>query len=272
MPAAETGLYARVVALTDIGKKRKNNEDNYIVMPLDGNVLDKGADGLIFSLEGPGLLLAVADGMGGHQSGEVASRLCVENVGEKLMDNLAESPTQDMTSALRNAAEESHREIYEASLNDEALHGMGCTLTAAVLGRRAATLAQVGDSRAYLFRQGRLLLLTEDQTVGNLLRASDELVAAGDRVNDILTQAIGAQLSVSVAMSSRALEPYDQFLICCDGLYKAVADEDIARILGDEAPLRARAEALIEQANENGGPDNITVVTAEIRPLAGQTK
>lgn len=261
-------LCAHVIALTDIGKKRKNNEDNYLVLPLDGEVLRESPEGFTFSLSEPGLLLAVADGMGGHQSGEVASRLCVENLGEELLGRLPEerAAVRDIESVFRAAVEATHGLIYNSSQDDAALQGMGCTLTAALLYQCRAGLAQVGDSRAYLFRRGRLSLLTEDQTVGNLLRAGDEGVPLGERVNDILTQAMGAQEKLSVVMTSLGLEPYDLMLICCDGVYKVVSDEETAQILAWEAPLRAKAEAFITQANQNGGPDNITVVLAEIRP------
>ncbi|MGH9398262.1 MAG: PP2C family protein-serine/threonine phosphatase [Terriglobia bacterium] len=262
------GLCAHVVALTDIGKRRKNNEDNYLVLPLDGKVLRESSEGFTFSLSEPGLLLAVADGMGGHQSGEVASRLCVENVGEELLGRLPEDRIagRDLDSVFRSAVEATHSLIYNASQGDQALQGMGCTLTAALLYQRRAAIAQVGDSRAYLFREGRLSLLTEDQTVGNLLRSGDESAPLGDRVNDILTQAMGAQEKLNVVMSSARLEPYDSMLICCDGVYKVVSDEETTQILAWETPLRAKAEAFITQANQNGGPDNITVVLAQIRP------
>lgn len=260
-------LCAHVIALTDIGQKRKNNEDNYLVLPLDGEVLHESPDGFTFSLGEPGLLLAVADGMGGHQSGEVASRLCVDNLGENLLGRLPDDrASKDAESELRAAVEATHQLIYSSSQDDPALQGMGCTLTAALLCQRRALVAQVGDSRAYQFREGRLSLLTEDQTVGNLLRGGDEGAPLGDRVNDILTQAMGAQEKLSVVMSAAGLEPYDSLLICCDGVYKVVSDEETAQILAWEAPLRAKAEAFITQANERGGPDNITVVLAEIRP------
>lgn len=260
-------LCAQVVALTDVGQKRKNNEDNYLVLPLDGEVLRQGAEGFTFSLAGPGLLLAVADGMGGHQSGEVASRLCVEILGDELVKLLPETgaSVEHLEPSLRAAVEATHQQIFEASQKDPGLEGMGCTLTGALLSSRDAYIAQVGDSRAYLFRENHLTQLTEDQTVGNLLRATDNS-RYGDRVNDILTQAMGAQQNVNVVMSSSAMQAGDTLLICCDGLYKIVSDAEIAAILAWEAPLRDKAERLIAQANQNGGPDNITVVLAEIRP------
>lgn len=263
-----TPFRAHVVALTDIGCKRKNNEDNFLVFPLDGEVLREGPEGLAFELGGAGLLLAVADGMGGHRSGEVASQLCVSTLGEELVSRLPEAPgsAEAAESLMRQAVEATHHTIYEASQGDPALYGMGCTLTAALLHTGSLTVAQVGDSRAYLFREGRLSRLTEDQTVGNLLHGGDDSGLAGERVNDILTQAMGAQPQLNVAMSSFSISAFDSIMVCCDGLYKVVPGDEIAEILALDAPLRERAEAFIRRAIEKGGPDNITVVLADIRP------
>lgn len=261
-------LQARVVALTDIGIRRKNNEDNFLVLPLDGEVLQEGPQGFDFSLDGTGLLLAVADGMGGHQSGEVASRLCVDTLGEELVSRLPGSAVsaEAADGIVRQAVEATHAAIYEAAQGDAALQGMGCTLTACLFQAHALIVAQVGDSRAYLFREGRLSRLTEDQTVGNLLRGGEDDAMSGERVNDILTQAMGAQPDLNVATSAFSVSAFDSILICCDGLYKVVPGEEIAQILALDAPLRARAETFIRRAIEKGGPDNITVVLADIRP------
>lgn len=258
-------LRARVVPLTDIGQKRKNNEDNYLVLPLDGEVLEQTAEELSFSLSVPGLLLAIADGMGGHQCGEVASRLCVENLGEELFKRLPESsaPDTDASSLLQEAVEATHQIVYQESQTHPALEGMGSTLTAALIRGQRLTLAQVGDSRAYLIREGRLNLLTEDQTVGNLLRAQ-EISPETAPINDVLTQAMGAQAGLQVVTSVAEVAPGDALLLCSDGLYKVVSPDEILDIFRSPASTRAKAESLIQRANENGGPDNITVVLAEI--------
>lgn len=259
---------AHVVALTDIGCRRKNNEDNFLVFPPDREVLGEGPEGLAFVLSEAGLLLAVADGMGGHQSGEVASRLCVTTLGEELVSRLPEGAgsVEATENMMRRAVEATHRVIYEASQGDPGLSGMGCTLTAALLHTGTLTVAQVGDSRAYLFREGRLSRLTEDQTVGNLLHGGGENEIAGERVNDILTQAMGAQEELNVAMSSFNINAFDSIMICCDGLYKVVPGDEIAEILALDASLRERAATFIRRAIDKGGPDNITVVLADIRP------
>ncbi|HEX5483655.1 MAG TPA: PP2C family serine/threonine-protein phosphatase [Terriglobia bacterium] len=258
-------LRARVVPLTDIGRKRKNNEDNYLVLPLDGEVLEQTPEELSFSLSAPGLLLAVADGMGGHQCGEVASRLCVENLGEEIFKRLPEDsgPDVDPYAAIEEAVEATHQIIYQKSQTHPALEGMGSTLTAALIRGQQLTLAQVGDSRAYLIREGRLNLLTEDQTVGNLLRAQ-EISSQTAPINDVLTQAMGAQAGLQVVTSAAEMAPRDVLLLCSDGLYKVVSPDEILEIVQPLSSMRTKAEHLIQRANENGGPDNITVVVAEI--------
>lgn len=260
-------LCVRVAPLTDIGQKRKNNEDNYLVLPLDGDILHQTPEEFSFSLGEPGLLLALADGMGGHQSGEVASRLCVENLGEELFKRLPDppAPAADAARSLQEAVMATHQIVYQESQKHPALEGMGSTLTAALIRQKQVTLAQVGDSRAYLLREGSLNLLTEDQTVGNLLR-TQEISPPGARINDVLTQAMGAQAELDVVMSAAEITPHDVLLLCCDGLYKVVAEDEILQILQRSTPLRTKAEDLIRRANENGGPDNITVVVAEILP------
>lgn len=272
-PTASSGsqapLHAHVVALTNLGKKRKNNEDNYLVLPLDGEVLEQKAEELTFALSDRGLLIAVADGMGGHQSGEVASRLCVEHLGEELF-RLLESENGgcgDVSLCLRQAVEATHQIVHDASQNDPALEGMGSTMTAGLLYRGRLVLAQVGDSRAYLIRRGSLVQLTEDQTVGNLLRAEDGSASAS-HINDVLVQAMGAQSEVNVAMTAAEIEPNDFLLICSDGLYKVVSSADIVTVLKQQAALQSKAETLIARANELGGPDNITVVLAEFQAQA----
>lgn len=237
------------------------------MLPLDGEIPHHETGELMFLIGAAGLLLAVADGMGGHQSGEVASRLCVEHLGEELFRRLPEANRQDedITGPLRQAVEATHRIVYNESLKDPAYEGMGSTITAAILQSGRITLAQVGDSRAYLFRQGALSLMTEDQTLGNLMRG-DEGLGLGGHASDILIQAMGAQPEVNVVMTFARVEPYDVVLLCSDGLYKTVSDEEILQTLGSDAPLKSRAENLIRQANDNGGPDNITVILAEIEP------
>ena len=142
---------------------------------------------------------------------------------------------------------------------------MGTTLTAALLHGARAELAQVGDSRAYLFRDGNLILLTQDQTIGNQLRSRGEDSTKVDaQIQEMLIQAVGAQAEIEVIMTAVDLEPQDFLLLCCDGLYKVVSPEEIVETLELEMGLQEKATHLVTRANEGGGPDNITVILTEI--------
>jgi protein phosphatase len=128
-------------------------------------------------------------------------------------------------------------------------------------------VAQVGDSRAYLFRDGNLILLTQDQTIGNQLRkrgADASLV--NPQIRGLLTQAVGAQPDINVVMTAVDIEPQDLLLLCSDGLHKMVSPEEIVAILELGIPLAEKAGHLIARGNENGGPDNITLILVEIGP------
>jgi protein phosphatase len=131
-----------------------------------------------------------------------------------------------------------------------------------------ADLAQVGDSRAYLFRDGKLLLLTQDQTIGNQLRLRGEDSTNVDaQIQEMLIQAVGAQVEIEVIMTAVDLEPQDLILLCCDGLYKVVPPAEIVATLELEIGLHEKATHLVTRANEGGGPDNITVILTEICPI-----
>jgi serine/threonine protein phosphatase PrpC len=246
--------------------RRGNNEDNYLVLPLGGNMIRQEGEAYVYTIESPGLLLGVADGMGGHQSGEIASKLCVEHLASELYSRVSDgaAPPAGPAALLQQAVVAAHLSVFQASGQHELLHGMGSTLTAVLLHDHHAYVAQVGDSRAYLLRQGELRALTEDQTVGNILKSSGG-VELDSRYLEMLSQAVGVQEKLDVVMTAEPLQPGDVVLVCSDGLYKAVSTADIHQALLQEKALNERAQALVTAANHNGGPDNITVVLAEIQ-------
>jgi protein phosphatase len=260
-------LCAHVAPLNDTGQKRKNNEDSHLIFPLDDSVAPQNGEENVLGFSPPGLLLAVADGMGGHIAGEVASRMCVESLAKEMTSQflVAGATAPDLSLALQKAVEAAHQGVYTHSQHAES-STMGTTLTAALLSGTRATVAQVGDSRAYLYRGGSLILLTQDQTIGNLLRSRG---ADSDRVSsqikEMLTQAVGAQPDIEVIMSAVDLEPGDVLLLCSDGLYKVVSPGEIVDCLEQPASASQKARNLVMKANENGGPDNITVILAEIQ-------
>jgi PPM family protein phosphatase len=265
-----TAVVVRIsaVALTDRGQKRRNNEDNILIFDLHRQTGYTAGVDVALDVAPPGLLLAVADGMGGHQAGQVASALCVENLPKAFQVAFSR---QDVRSdgavpAFKEAVEATNQLIFETASRNPEQEGMGTTLTAALLNGKQISIAQVGDSRAYLLGARGLRQLTQDQTVGNLL--ADQLGGETDsRLLDLLVQALGAQAGVDVALTRGTLAPGDSLLLCSDGLYKVVPDVEIARALGRSVSLKEKAEALIRRANDNGGPDNITVILVEIDSL-----
>ena len=259
-----------VVTCTDLGRRRTNNEDSFLVLHLDDRSDHREPVNTVFELGPSGMVLAVADGMGGHQSGEVASGLCMVALTKVLLGLAAEASPLGGTpqDILSHAVEAANETVYALAEERPEFHGMGTTLTAALLRGANLEIAQVGDSRAYLLRKRRLTQLTEDQTVGNLL-LPDQGVLMSEQVKEMLTQAVGVQPKVKVALTGTTIESGDIILLCCDGLYKVVNADEITEILLLPVSLKAKAEGLVSRANENGGPDNISVVLAEIAKSDG---
>lgn len=248
---------------TDVGRRRHNNEDSYLVADQAQRVLNQLDGEGSFSLELPGTLLAVADGMGGHSSGEVASRLCVEGLAAEYA-NLGELPSdvESVGRGFREAVERVNQSIFRTAGDQPAYAGMGTTLTAALVRGHDVWVAQVGDSRAYLLREGQLHLLTEDQTLGNLMKNGTG-VTLEVYAREMLTQAVGSQSEIDVVVTHTEVGPGDLLLICCDGLYKVVSDADVtARLVADDS-LHKRMESLVDLALERGGPDNVTTILAK---------
>jgi protein phosphatase len=253
-----------------MGRRRENNEDSHLIFPLDGSVAPQNGEEKVLGLSSSGLLLAVADGMGGHLAGEVASRMCVENLAQEMKRQLLLPgvTSADLSVALQKAVEAAHQTVYMHAQQQAENMTMGTTLTAALLNGTRANFAQVGDSRAYLFRGGSLILLTQDQTIANLLRSrGEDSERVSPQIKEMLTQAVGAQPHLEVIMSAIGLEPGDVLLLCSDGLYKAVSPSEIVDCLEQVASAGQKASDLVMKANGNGGPDNITVILAEIQPV-----
>ena len=231
---------ARAFGLSDPGRRRRRNEDAYVVSPP---------------------LFAVADGMGGAQAGELASRIAVEAMGEQG----GAAGEERVTTLIREA----NRRIFARSSQDAAASGMGTTMTAALVGPAGTvTIGHVGDSRAYLLRAGHLEQLTEDHSlVAELVRTGrlspDEAERHPQR--SVITRALGTDPDVDVDVVTVQAETGDLFLICSDGLTSMVADEEIQETLEDSRDdLEQAARSLIQKANRGGGEDNITVVFFEL--------
>ncbi len=236
-----------VAERSDVGQVRKANQD---------------AVAEVRAAQAEIRALIVADGMGGHRGGEVASRLAVETLTQKL-ETSAAAPEE----ALRVGFETANARVHEAGGRDPALLGMGTTLVCLVLDANGgAWVGHVGDSRAYRLRDGRLELLTDDHSVvGELMRAgriSPEEARVHPQRNELL-RAIGTQPTVLVDVQSVEVRAGDRFLLCSDGLTSMVSDAEIAEIAAGPE-LEQAAQALVDRANEEGGLDNVTVQLVRI--------
>jgi PPM family protein phosphatase len=226
-----------VGAASDIGQVREGNEDSFLV-------------------EQP--LYVVADGMGGHRGGEVASSLALDTIQSLFVRK---------EGSLVGQVEEANREVFERSQADRNVAGMGTTLTAALVDGDRVQLAHVGDSRAYLFHDHDLTLLTEDHTLVHRMVMDGEITEAEAEVHphrSILTRALGVDGRVKVDESTIEVAPGDRILLCTDGLTGMVGEEQIRTIL-DSTPGDAQGavERLISEANRAGGVDNITAVVLD---------
>jgi protein phosphatase len=235
-------VVGRTAGLSDTGRKRRQNEDAYVCEPP---------------------LFAIADGMGGAQAGEVASGLAAAAFEE----GAAAIQGEEGAAIVVRAA---NARIFERAVHDPAVAGMGTTATVAVVdeGAAAVTIAHVGDSRAYLYRNGALEQLTTDHSlVGELVRSGrlTEDEAAVHPHRSVITRALGTDADVEVDTRRVEVVPGDLILLCSDGLSAMVRDEEIVRVLGATgAAPRDAAEALVSAANAAGGEDNVTVVLFEL--------
>ncbi len=269
-------------AITHPGKIRKNNEDAYLLSALDGEEPILNGPSRPLRVGEAGLLVAVADGMGGAAAGEVASREGLAAVAVHLFGHwgrlaTARAREEDLLIALEAAVVQASEAVLRYSDDDRTARGMGSTLTAAMLWNGQAYLAQIGDSRAYLFRQGHLHQITDDQTLVNDLVAQGTLTREEARTHpqrNMITQALGSPQPLRVALYRLALRRGDRLLCCSDGLHGEVSDERILQILQREQTPRQSLDRLLEEALAHGGRDNITAVMLHVNdpmlPLPGQ--
>jgi PPM family protein phosphatase len=231
----------RTFAGTDVGRTRSGNEDSYFC----GRTV-----------------FAVADGLGGHQGGEVASAAAVQPLAA--LDGREFADPAEAAEGLAGAVAEANSAILDQAAGNPSLWGMGTTVTAAAVAGDHLQLAHVGDSRAYLLRDGSLDQVTTDHTVVGELVRRGRLTPAQAAVHperSILTRAVGLDPRIPVDTPDPIdLRPGDQVLLCSDGLTEAVPDPRIAEVLSSQPDGDAACRALIDSANDAGGPDNITVV------------
>jgi serine/threonine protein phosphatase PrpC len=264
-----SGIQFNALGMSDMGRVRKNNEDNMVLRDLTTG--ETASPPVPFShRSGPmGALFLVADGMGGEASGEVASQMCVDTVPQRFFDNLKSLGGVRETNfvlLLREAIEYANQLIFQKAGGNPAYRGMGTTATAAALFGPHLFVGQVGDSRAYLVRGKRMVQLTRDQTFLNYLAEIGAEVPEDpetDSRKSILTQAVGTSETVDVKVTYTNLRQSDRLLLCSDGLYNMVKLPDLLNIMVSDDTLPNKGKRLITKANENGGTDNITLVLVE---------
>lgn len=234
--------------LTDVGRRRETNEDDLLLEPELG-------------------LYAVADGMGGHAAGEIASRLAIETLQEvrRAVPAHAVKASDDEAGAwIRGAFSEANRRIWDSIRLHEERRGMGTTVAALVHNGEGAVVGHVGDSRVYLLRGDDLIRMTSDHSWVNeqvKLGLMTDDTAQRHPMRNIVTRALGSREDVLVDIASTRLEPGDTFLLCSDGLNTMLSDEQIReQLLRHRDDPEAACRALVHAANIGGGEDNVTVV------------
>lgn len=236
-----------VGAQSDRGRERPRNDDSFLVR------------------ERPAVL-GVCDGMGGHRGGDVASRIAVEVIAANLDSSVAHDETCE--ARLRRAVVVASRSILACADAQPALRGMGTTATVAALDDGDLVIAQVGDSRAYLLRDGALVQLTRDQTLARMLYEQGQLSEEeleNSNLAHVILEAVGVKELPQVALSRVPLLDGDLLLFCSDGLSGPVPDARILELLVAGGSPNELAQELVDEANRCGGPDNVTCVIAKVK-------
>ncbi|MBK7600536.1 MAG: serine/threonine-protein phosphatase [Acidobacteria bacterium] len=269
VPTINLALYAH----TDVGMVRSGNEDNFLILDLSsGNSWtaseEEPQELLTYSQGYYGSLLAVSDGMGGALAGEVASRMAVETVRDRMLQLQAHEvygkvPFEER---LRLAIEEANLLINDDGQSNPAHKGLGATFTAVATQGNRIYFAQVGDSRAYLIRQGKIYRVTKDQSLVQQmidLGHITEEEAETHSYRNVILQALGANYLVNVEINSLEMCQLDTLVLCSDGLSGKINQDEIAQIVNKASDFKSACQTMINLANERGGEDNITVIIAQ---------
>lgn len=258
-----------VFGRTDVGRVRDHNEDSFLVADLTTDNASLQPEVRTHLLGSHGSLFMVADGLGGAAAGEVASELAILTVHAELRQQWGaakERNAESFARALKSAAESANAKIFAYAVEHPESRGLGTTATIAGLLGDTLYLAQVGDSRAYLVRKGVALQITKDQSLMQRLIEAGELTpeeAERSERRNIILQALGPEPTVKIDLTYQKVRRGDILVLCTDGLSGLVRKEEIAEVLAEsDDDLLVACRELIDRANENGGPDNITVIVA----------
>lgn len=253
---------------SNVGLVRENNEDSFLIVDLTTGLATPDPAELQQITGQKGNLFLVADGMGGVEAGEVASHMAVNLVTQYFLDRLKnEDPVNKQTFAriLKRSIEEANRRVFEEGQRESKHRGMGTTLTAAAVHGTSIFFAQVGDSRAYLARNGFLTQMTRDQSLVAQLVAAGTIKPEDAKAHpqrNVILQALGVQEHVDVVISSANLRRGDRAVLCSDGLSAKIEPEELKEILDRRLGAKDTCQKLVQLARERGGEDNITIIVA----------
>ena len=264
---ATAPLSVNAVAMSHVGKIRQQNEDYFLIVDLTGSTWTRPA-GVEHRIPTMGALLVVADGMGGAEAGEVASAMAANTIVARLVEwwrDQERRTSAHLRECLLGAMESANREIHAYANARAGLKGMGTTATAAALLGDHLYVGHVGDSRAYVVREGRAQRITQDHSLVQHLLDTGELTpeaAASSPHRNVLLRALGPQPEIIADVSQHCMRSGDVLVLCSDGLWSCVAEGELVDIVTTQTKLAAACEQLVALANERGGSDNITVVVA----------
>jgi protein phosphatase len=265
-PSPASPIVLRLAGHTDVGQVREHNEDNFLVADLASGERNAELGSAERPLAARGAVFGVCDGMGGAAAGEVASQLAVDLIFERLSAEPAPRGRDELAKRLVEAVEQAGVRIFHNARNDRSHRGMGTTATIGVLMDDRLFLAQVGDSRAYIYRGNQLTLVTRDQSLVNQLIEAGQLTeqeADSFEHNNIILQALGTAETVQVDLTYVDLRRGDTLLMCSDGLSGMIKADDLREVLSSEDEPSAACRKLIDKANDAGGHDNITTIVVK---------
>jgi serine/threonine protein phosphatase PrpC len=237
----------KTATLTDVGRVRLVNEDRAVVQE---------------KLNGFALAI-LADGMGGHQAGDIASQMAVDIIHQQLQSIPADAPVDERKTCLKDAVELANEKIFEFASQRENYHGMGTTVVAAVADEHTVVIGHVGDSRAYRINGSIIEQLTEDHSLVNVLVKSGQITreeAGHHPRRNVLTRALGTEATIEVDIQDQAWQQGDLLLLCSDGLSSLISSEQIVASANGSGSLEDKALKLVNEALVAGGDDNVTVV------------
>jgi protein phosphatase len=283
-------------ATSHIGRVRKGNEDNYLLLDISDSKVwmssQEAGEFVVesqkFQIDDSGVVLAVSDGMGGALAGEVASKMAVETVSQKFIDEdldktiSPENFNDSLISKLYDATVYANHLIHHQGRTDPQFQGMGATFTGIGITPEAVDLIQVGDSRAYLVRKEQIYQVTKDQSLVQQLIDAGQIQpeeAETHTLKNVILQALGAQNEIFPVSARLVPQREDVLLLCSDGLSNKVSGADMQRIICENfTQLQIAAAELVKEANERGGEDNITLILVKLtgdalpEPTGGEIK